>query len=136
MLRAGDLRRVQAAADVDERLAVAREFGRGGVGEAGGVRDLLRDLGERVEPREVLWRRDDGERPRVARRRLADVNEFYPVALLRELLEVADRLVVVDELEVGADFEAKDGFWCWNLRLERRDEHRRDQYAGEVDGEL
>ena len=41
VLRAGDLRGVQSAADVDERAPLARELARLGVGEAGRVREAL-----------------------------------------------------------------------------------------------
>ena len=107
VLRAGDLRRVQAAADVDEHPAFGGEAARFGVGEPGRMRDALGDLPQPIELREVLGRRDDRERPRVAGRRLADIDETNAVRCGRELLEVRDRLVVGRELEVRAHGEAK-----------------------------
>ena len=107
VLRPRDLARVESAADVDEDLPLASQRARFGAGEPGGMREPLRDLTQPRQVREILARRDDGERPVTAGRRLADLDQADAVTRLRESLEVADRLVVGRELVVRADGETK-----------------------------
>ena len=61
VLRAGDFGRVQAAVDVDERLALAREPARLGVGQSLRMRQPPRDLPVVIDLREILRRRHQRE---------------------------------------------------------------------------
>ena len=71
VLRPGDFGRVQAAVDVDERLAFARERLRLGVGQPLRMRETLPDLAVPIDLRQVLRRRHQREVHRPPLRRLA-----------------------------------------------------------------
>ncbi len=80
VLGAGDLAGVQPAADVHERLALARQQVGVGRAQSFGVGELLRDVPVVVELRQILRRRDDGERPGMAGGRDPHVHELDAVA--------------------------------------------------------
>ena len=109
MLRAGDFGRVQAAVDVDERLALARQRPRLRFGQALRVRQPPRDLAVAIDLLEVLRRRDQREVIGAPLRRRAGFDQRQPIAGGIELLEIVDRLVVGGELGVGARREADAG---------------------------
>ena len=128
MLGAGDFRRVQAAVDVHERLALARELARRRVGEPGGMRQALRNLAISLDLLEILRARDEREVHRAALARLAGLDE--PDVLTRggELAEIFDRLIVGRELEVGAGPESEGRVGGGNsARLRRENDGRRER---------
>ena len=110
VLRPGDLAGVQAAADVDEDLALTGKAPCRRVGETLGVRDAHVDLAVVIQLRVVLRRCDDRRSPWPPERRRPDVDQVDAIARRRQLLEVVDRLFVVDEVAVLADRKSENGF--------------------------
>ena len=111
VLGASDLRSVQAAADVDEDATLASETARLGVGEPIGVRESHVDRAVAIELRQVRGGGDERGRPWTTKRRRADLDQLDAIAGRGEALEVADRLLIGEQLGIGADGEAEDGFW-------------------------
>ena len=110
VLRPGDLRCVQAAADVDDHLGVASKPVCLGVGEPFGMREAHVGATDLIDTREVLGRRDESDGNRPAKCGLSDLDQLDAIARRGEAPEVGDRLLVVEELVVGADGEAKRRF--------------------------
>ena len=90
MLMAGTLGRVQAAVDVHNRFALARELPRLLVRQAVRVREPLSNLSIVVELVQIIRRRDHRIHVRAALRRLAGLEQPDGLARRRQLLEVRD----------------------------------------------
>ena len=110
MLRAGDFGGVQAAIDVDDGFALARQGVCGGVVEAAAVSEALRDLLVVIELREIGGRRDDGDFPIEAAGGFADGDQLDAIGGGGEVVEVVARFVVVGEVEIVAGLVAEHGF--------------------------
>ena len=109
VLGAGELRRVQAAVDVDERLAFTRQPAGLLIGQSFRMRQPARDLAVAVDALEVLLRRHQREVIGPPLRRGAGFDQPHVVRCGVDFLEVVDHLVVGGELVVGARLEAEDG---------------------------
>ena len=109
VLGAGELRRVQAAVDVDERLAFTRQPAGLLIGQSFRMRQPARDLTVAVDALEILLRRHQREVIGPPLRRGAGFDQPHVVRCGVDFLEVVDHLVVRGELVVGARLEAEDG---------------------------
>jgi hypothetical protein len=103
-----DLGRVQPAVDPDDRAPLLGQgFGLGLVDAAGEAHAAI-DLLELIQPVEVLRRGDDRVPHATALGGLAHVQDDHAVGLVREHVEVADRLLVGRQVEIGTDLEAEE----------------------------
>ncbi len=119
LLSTGDFGGVQAAVDVDDGLAFARQRLGLFVGETPALGQAARDVLIFVKLRQIPRRGDDGNLPIQATRGLADRNDLDAIGSRRQFVEVVARFVVVGEVEIVAGLVAQDGFGGWN-RLRRR----------------
>jgi hypothetical protein len=62
------------------------------------MRESLVDAPKALDVGEILRRRDERHRPRLAERRLSDLEQPDAIARRREPPEVSDRLIVCEKL--------------------------------------
>src|SRR5690606_2638498 len=98
-----------------ERDAAVRELPGVSISEAFGTREALVDASVFVDAGQVLWRRDERDRPRLAERRLSDFDQPDVLRRRGEAPEVLDRLVVGEELRVSSHVESEHCGWRGNL---------------------
>src|SRR5690348_7451102 len=108
MLRAGDFGGVHAAINVDENFAFASEFMRGSIVKAARPGEAAVSVLVFVEGREIFRRGNEGNSPIETARGLADIDEFYAIRRLRELLEVSPGFIVVGKIEIVAGSVAEN----------------------------
>ena len=117
VLRPGDLRCVEPAADVHYDFPVARDPMGFGVGQPIGMGEPHVRAPNLIEVGQVVGRRDEGDGEGAAESRFADVDELDAIGRRREAAKVGDRLFVIEQLVVGADGEAKRGVGVWQRCL-------------------
>ena len=118
VLRSGDFGRVQAAVDVDDRLAFAGQGQRPSLAQALRPRQLAGDLAIAIDLLQVRRRRDQREVELAALARGARLDQGHPIAGGVELPEVVDGLVVGGQLRFRAGCKAENGFRSGNAPLD------------------
>jgi hypothetical protein len=120
VLAAGDFRGVEAAVDVDERLALANERLRLDIRQALWMREPPRDFPVAIDALEILGRRHQREVVGTALRASAGLHQHHAIAGLVHQLEVLDDLLVVGQPEIRARLKSEHGLGRgnrWRLRL-------------------
>jgi hypothetical protein len=125
---------VQSSTDVDEWNALARKLPRIGIGQTFRPGELLIDATQFVDARQVRRRRDERHGPRFPERRLPDVHQPHVWIRGRESPEILDRLVISDQLGVGADGMTEHRCRCWQ-RLRSGDTRRRERGSSDKSDE-
>ena len=100
LLRARDFGGMQPAVQVHDGFAFPRQPVRLIVRESAGLRQPARNIFIPVQIRQVLRRRNHGDFPIQAARRLADVKQLYAIGRLCQLMKIRARFVVARQVEV------------------------------------
>ena len=110
MLRAGDFGGMQAAIDVHDGFAFARQSVRRRVVEAAAASQALRDLLVAVQCRQVRWRGDDRDFPVEPARGFADGDQLDAIAGSGQAAKVIARFLIVRKVEIVAGLMSQHGF--------------------------